>query len=219
MQALAAYFAHQHFFPFDRLSQMFEDIFEIGISPATCANVDRKLFAQLKSFETNLKAHLIASNVLHFDETGMRCNKKLHWIHVASSEAATFYGIHTKRGKKAIDDFDILPKFHGNAIHDNWFPYFAYEQVKHGLCNSHHLREFTFVHEHEKEEWAKEMKEFLLNAKKLVEDHAELGHLSTEQIKALEEEYGKIVIRGIEYHLGLPPLKRKKKGKRKQRVG
>jgi len=219
VQALATYFAHQHFLPFDRLAQMFEDIFGIGISPATCANVDRKLFAQLESFEANLKAYLIASRVLHFDETGMRCNKKLHWIHVASSEAATFYGIHTKRGRKAIDDFDVLPQFHGNAIHDHWFPYFAYKQVTHGLCNSHHLRELTFVHEHEKEEWAKEMKELLLKAKKIVEDHAEQGLLSEEQIKALEAEYTAIILKGMKYHLALPPLASKKKGRQKQRVG
>lgn len=219
VQALTAYFGHQHFLPSDRLSQMFEDIFGIGISPGTCANIDRKLFNQLESFESNLKAHLINSKVLHFDETGMRCSKKLHWIHVASSESATFYGIHTKRGRKAIDDFNVLPQFHGNAIHDHWSPYFTYEQVTHGLCNSHHLRELTFVHEHEKEDWAKEMKEFLLKAKKMVEDHADLGLLSEEQIGILEAEYSMIVLKGIDYHLALPALASKKKGRRKQRVG
>ena len=75
IQALAVYFAHQHFLPFDRLAQMFEDVFGIGLSAATCANVDRKLFTQLESFEANLKAYLIASRVLHFDETGMRLRK------------------------------------------------------------------------------------------------------------------------------------------------
>jgi len=219
VQALAAYFTHQHFLPFDRLSQMFKDIFGIGISPATCVNVDRKLFARLESFEANLKAYLIASQVLHFDETGMRCKKKLHWIHVASSEAATFYGIHTKRGRGAIDEFGILPEFQGTAIHDHWLPYFAYTQVKHGLCNAHHFRELTFVHEHEKEEWAKEMKDLLFQAKKEVENNAEQGFLLQEQIRALEKEYGKIIIKGMEYHLSLPPLESKKKGKRKQRVG
>ena len=219
VQALAACFAHQHFLPFERLSQMFEDIFGIGISPATCANVDRKLFARLESFEANLKAHLIASKVLHFDETGMRCKKKLHWIHVASSDVATFYGIHAKRGKGAIDEFGILPEFQGTAIHDHWFPYFAYTQVKHGLCNAHHLRELTFVHEHEKEEWAKEMKELLHKAKNEVENSTGQRGLTLEQIKALEKEYGKVIIRGLEYHSNLLPLASKKKGKRKQRIG
>lgn len=219
VQALAAYFAHQHFLPFDRLSQMFSDIFGIEISPGTCTNVDRRLFEKLESFETNLKAHLIASKVLHFDETGMRCNKKLHWIHVASSEAATFYGLHAKRGQEAIDDFDMLPQFCGTAVHDHWFPYFVYKQVRHGLCNAHHLRELTFVHDHEKEEWAKEMKEFLLKAKKAVEDHSEESSLSDNQKTALTQEYFGIILRGLIYHASLPPLPKSKRGKQKQRVG
>lgn len=167
----------------------------------------------------NLKEYLIASNTLHFDESGVRCNKKLHWIHAASSSLATFYGIHTKRGKEAIDDFGILPGFRGNAVHDHWFPYFSYEQATHCLCNIHHLRELTFVHEHEKEGWAKDMKDFLIRAKKLVEIHAPSGCLPLDQIKGLEEEYGRIVLNGLEYHLNLSPLPKKKRGKHKQRVG
>ena len=219
VQALVAYFAHQHFLPVERLCQVFEDIFNVTLSAGTCSNVDSKLFAQLESFEINLKAHLIASKVLHFDETGMRCNKKLHWIHTAASERATFYGMHTKRGKEAIDEFNILPQFTGSAIHDHWFPYFAYEQVKHGLCNAHHLRELTFVYEHEKEDWAQEMKDFLLKAKQEVEDNAHIGYLTAEQQRALERVYARIVLKGFMYHAGLSPLPKSKRGKQKQRPG
>lgn len=219
VQALSVYFAHQHFLPFNRLAQMFEDVFGIAISPGTCANVDRKLFAQLEAFETNLKAHLIASKVLHFDETGIRCNKKLHWVHVASSDAATFYGMHGKRGQEAIDHFDVLPKFSGRAVHDHWFPYFAYDQVTHGLCNAHHLRELTFVHEQEKEGWAGEMKQYLLKARKIVEENAARGCLAEEQREALEQEYARIVLKGLEYHQSLCPLPPGKRGRQKQRPG
>ncbi|HEY2810268.1 MAG TPA: transposase, partial [Rhabdochlamydiaceae bacterium] len=118
-----------------------EDVFGVPISPGTCANIDKKLFWQLATFESNLKAHLIAGKILHLDETGMRCNKKLHWIHVASSDTATFYGIHERRGQEAMKEFDILARFRGIAIHDHWAPYFSFAQIKHGLCNTHHLRE------------------------------------------------------------------------------
>ncbi|MFT4553643.1 MAG: transposase [Chlamydiales bacterium] len=219
IQALAAYFSHQHFLPFDRLSQMLNDIFGIAISPGTCVNIDRRLFEKLEVFEVNLKAHLVASQVLHFDETGMRCEKKLHWIHVASSEVATFFGIHTKRGKEAINAFDILSEFQGTAIHDHWFPYFTYKHIQHGLCNAHHLRELTFIYEHEKEDWAKEMKGFLLKAKKEVEEHIDDACLSESQREALIEEYGGIVLKGLIYHTKLPPLPQSKKGKRKRRPG
>jgi hypothetical protein len=40
----------------------------------------------------------------------MRCEKKLHWVHVASSQMATFYTLHTKRGQEAMDAADILPR-------------------------------------------------------------------------------------------------------------
>lgn len=215
IQALSAYFSHQHFLPFDRLSQMFSDVFGIEISPGTLANIDRRLYEKLDSFEKTLKAYLIASQVLHFDESGIRCEKKLHWIHVASSQAATFIGIHPKRGKDAIEAFSILPEFQGIAVHDHWRPYFSYQQVRHGLCNAHHLRELTFIHENEKEVWAKEMKDFLLKCKREREEDI----LSGARREVLIEEYGGIVLRGLIYHSNLAPLPQCKRGKIKQRPG
>lgn len=219
VQTLATYFKHQHLIPAERVCEIFEDVFGISLSPGTCSKIDKRLFKTLESFEANLKAYLIASKVLHFDETGMRCQKKLHWIHVASSKAATFYGMHSKRGREALDEFDILTKFEGKACHDHWFPYFSYTQCKHGLCNAHHLRELTFIHEQEKEEWAGEMKQLLLKSKKCVEENAEKGCLSNDQKTALRQEYAKIVLKGLEYHLGLPSLATGKQGKQKQRPG
>ena len=40
----------------------------------------------------------------------------------------------------------------------------------HILCNVHHLRDFTFCEENEKSTWAKEMKSFLLEIKKTVDE-------------------------------------------------
>ena len=219
VQALVTYFQHQHLLPVERVCQIFSDLFGITISPGTCSKIDQKVFQKLASFETNLKDYLLVSKVLHFDETGMRCNKKLHWVHVTSSESATFYGIHAKRGQEAINDFDLLPKFKGTAIHDHWVPYFAFGEVIHGLCNAHHLRELTFIEEQEKEEWALEMKKLLLKAKKLVEENLEKGCLPEETKAEIEKEYEAIALKGLTYHLNLSPLPSKGKGKRKQRVG
>ena len=217
VQALTAYFAHQHFIPVDRVCQIFEDVFNITISPGTCSNIDERLFKQLESFESSLKTYLLAAQVLHFDETGMRCEKKLRWVHVASSQLATLYTIHAKRGQEAMDEAGILPKFQGIGIHDHWFPYFAYEQITHVLCNAHHLRELTFIHEQEKEDWAKQMKDLLIFAKNEVERYLEKGSLPKGILLRIEEEYGQIIAEGFEYHSLLPPLPKGKRGKQKQR--
>jgi transposase len=219
VQTLATYFKNEHLIPAERVCEIFEDVFGISISPGTCAKIDQKLFAKLESFEINLKAHLLAAKVLHFDETGMRCEKKLHWIHTASSETATFYGMHAKRGQEAINEFNILPQFQGTACHDHWFPYFAYTQVKHGLCNAHHLRELTYIHEQEREEWAKEMKDLLFHAKKEVEAHFDLRYLPENIKLQIEWDYAKILLKGFEYHEQLPALPKGKRGKQKQRDG
>lgn len=219
VRALIAYFSHEHFIPVDRVCEIFKDIFGVALSPGTCANVDERLFANLEVFEASLKAHLLATRVLHFDETGMRCEKKLHWIHVASSQIATFYTIHTKRGQEAMDDADVLPQFQGIAIHDHWFPYFAYKQLKHGLCNAHHLRELTFVHEQEGEEWAKRMIDLLIETKQEVEKHALQGALSPETLLQLDQSYQQILTDGLAYHASLPALPKGKRGKQKQRDG
>ena len=219
VRALIAYFSHEHFIPVDRVCEIFKDIFGVALSPGTCANVDERLFANLEVFEEGLKAHLLAARVLHFDETGMRCEKKLHWVHVASSQMATFYTVHTKRGQEAMDAADILPRFQGIAIHDHRFPYFAYKQLKHGLCNAHHLRELIFVHEQEKETWAKRMHDLLILANKEVEKHTESGVLSPEILLQTEQAYQQILTEGFAYHASLLPLPTGKRGKQKQRDG
>jgi len=219
VQALTAYFAHQHFIPVDRVCEIFEDVFGIAISPGTCSNVNEKLFRQLESFENGLKTYLLAARILHFDETGMRCEKKLRWVHVVSSQLATLYTIHAKRGQEAMNEAGILPRFQGVGIHDHWFPYFAYQQITHGLCNAHHLRELTFIHEQEKEDWAKRMKDLLVFAKNEVKRHLGQGELPQGILLQIEETYGRILAEGFEYHALLPSLPKSKRGKQKQRDG
>ncbi|MGA8164660.1 MAG: IS66 family transposase, partial [Waddliaceae bacterium] len=193
VQALIAYFSHEHFIPVDRVCEIFKDIFGVTLSPGTCVNVDERLFTNLEVFEASLKTYLLAARVLHFDETSMRCEKKLHWVHVASSQLATLYTVHAKRGQEAMDATGILPAFQGIAIHDHWFPYFAYSQLKHGLCNAHHLRELIFVHEQEKEDRAKQMLNFLILANKEVEKHVEQEALPGEILLQLEQTYQQII--------------------------
>jgi transposase len=202
IKALAAYFLHQHLIPFERVAQIFEDVFHIPLSPGTCVNIDRRLFEHLEAFEVGLKAHLLACQVLHFDETGVRCEKKLHWIHVTSSETATLFALHAKRGGKAIDDINILPQYRGRAVHDCWYPYFSYRQVEHGLCNVHHLRELTFVYEVEKSVWAKKMSDVLLEGQKLADAAKQAGQSSLHplEITGIERKYeGLLIEAGIAY--------------------
>ncbi|MBK9440979.1 MAG: transposase [Comamonadaceae bacterium] len=56
--------------------------------------------------------------------------------------------------------------FQRRVVHDGWIPYKALE-CQHALCNQHHLRELTYLHEEQGQAWAGDMIELLSHANHL----------------------------------------------------
>jgi transposase len=132
--------------------------------------------------------------VIHADETGMRVNKTLYWLHIAASKTLTWMKCHARRGQVAFDALGLLPNFNGTLIHDGWQPYRALE-CTHGLCNAHHLRELTYVHEELGQVWAGDMIVLL----KLAHQKAQSGKpLAFSQIEHMRYVYEEILVQGEE---------------------
>jgi len=89
----------------------------------------------------------------------------LRWLFCASTERATFYSLHDKRGFDGLDHAGVLPRFGGVAVHDGFKPYRNYTNVQHALCNIHHLRELLGVIEQQpndpQQSWAVRMDRLL----------------------------------------------------------
>lgn len=163
VKAEAAYMSIYQLLPYGRVQNYFADQAGICLSAGTLCSVNQEAYERLGElgFEDIVRARLIASPVAHFDETGLNVKGKLHWLHSASTELWTLYGIHEKRGRQGIEDLGVLPVFTGIACHDHWKPYFTYAQCTHALCNAHHLRELQGVIDNEGFTWAKNMKDLL----------------------------------------------------------
>jgi len=152
-----------------------------------------------------------SSPVVHFDESGVSVEGKLSWLHSASTNKATYYEIHPKRGSEAMDDIGILPGFGGRAIHDFWKPYLEYD-CDHGFCNAHLLRELIFANEELGQKWAKKMIRFLLKVKDAVgEMRATTDCLPNDDIRRLERRYRRILNMGDAETPLLPSTSCKKK--------
>ena len=162
--ASAIYCKNYQFIPYERISEFFNDIMGIKICPATIIRAEKECFKNLEKFENIIRDRLIASSVIHCDETGMKIEGIRHWLHVASNDKYTCYFTHPKRGSEAINDMGILPEFKGTAVHDGWKPYNVYN-CDHALCNAHLQRELTGIEENYKQQWAKEMNELLTEMK------------------------------------------------------
>ena len=102
--------------------------------------------------------------MVHADETGLRVDGRLAWIHSASTPDLTLYTCHPRRGLEAMDAAGVIGNLLPAAVlvHDGWKPYATYDVV-HALCNAHHLRELTGVAENHRDQagWAEVMIAFL----------------------------------------------------------
>jgi transposase len=87
----------------------------IKICPAAVIRADKECFQNLEVFESIIREKLMASAVVHFDETGMKREGKRHWLHVASNDKYTCYFPHSKRGSEAINAMGILLEFKGSS--------------------------------------------------------------------------------------------------------
>ena len=196
-KAVALYLNTEHFIPYDRLSRLVEDLFGQPLSEATVVSANQRVYGHLEPFEKELAEQLLREALVHLDERGVRVSAKLHWLHVASTERLTFYGIHPKKGTEAMDCFDILPRYQGWVMHDHFKAYLSYEECVHAFCNEHHLRELKFQWEQNGEAWAEELSQFLLKQKKYREEH---GLLSEWKFQKILDEYHSILARGRRKH-------------------
>ncbi len=139
--ALGVYLQQYHLLPFERAQGLLADLFGQAPSQGTLERAQTQAYQALEPVEAAIRAGLTEAPVVHFDETGARVDKRLHWIHVAATPMLTYYASDAKRGRDAHAQIGLLPVFGGTAVHDALSSYFAPSYpCRHGLCNAHLLR-------------------------------------------------------------------------------
>jgi len=218
LKATAVYLNIYQFLPYERACDLLGNLFGCQISEGTLANILRECHERLELPVQQIKEQVTQAPVAHFDESGVRVERTLWWLHTASTVNATYYDIHRKRGVEALDTIGILPDYLGRAIHDCWKPYFGYA-CAHGLCNAHHLRELVFVHEQHHQPWGQAMINCLLDIKQAVaQARPTVDHLTPAQLCAFEARYQNLLDEGYVANPlpASPAPAEKKRGRRKK---
>ena len=89
-----------------------------------------------------------------------------------------------------------------------------YKECAHALCNAHHGRELEFAHEHDDQEWASEMRDFLEKTNVEVKDGGK-GCLGENEIEERMTEYLAILAKG-EKECPAPTRRKGQKGRLKK---
>ena len=198
IKSIAVYNKVYQLLPYKRCAEFFGDILGVPLSQGTLVNFIKECSRRVEPTIEKIRQALIGTPVAGFDETGCCVEGKRIWLHVACTPEFTYYEIHGKRGRDAMNDIGILPNFTGRAIHDCLQSYFSYDCL-HGLCGAHLLRELIFLVEVMHQRWADKMIDCLLDMKDAVDQAKEKGRTNcAEKARKLQRRYGKILSEGFD---------------------
>ncbi len=217
LKAQAVYLNNYQLIPLARTCELLGDFYGHTPAEAFVLDANAALVGQASSSLAIIKQELIGADVAHFDESGLRVEGKLNWLHVASTNDLTYYGVHPKRGQVGMKAIGILPEFEGQAVHDHWKSYFTFDNCQHTLCNAHHLRELQFIVDQYEQPWAQEMAQLLLDIKGEV-DAAPLDQMSLPagRLAYFEQRYDELIAQGLMTNPPPADPPPKKRGRRKQ---
>ena len=156
--------------PVARTAEAMRDLFACPMSAATVLRAARLCAGKLVRNEQRIKARIRDSAVIGVDETGVRVNGTVFWVHAARTGTLTHFALHPKRGKAAFDAIGIINRFAGTLVRDGWLSYKWYGQCRHSLCNAHLLRDLTFIAEAypKQKSWTDQLALLLLEIKDAV---------------------------------------------------
>ena len=216
LKGLMVYLMEWQLLPSNRVCDLLETLGQVSVSEGTLYQVREQCYEALAPIETTIQQAVQQAAVIHSDETGLRVNQRLWWLHVAATDGLTYYFVHPKRGRDAIDAMGILPTFEGIAVHDGWKSYAAYG-CDHALCNAHHLRELQYILDQYQQPWALQMSLLLSSLHHQVKAAKADGHLALSQddLDRAEARYQAILEQGFAANPLPPPPKepRKRRGR------
>ena len=196
IKAILVYLTQYQHVPMKRCTRAMQDLFGVQLSPASVHAAIRQAHAAVMPIVQALGESMLQAPVVHFDETGMRVGKTLHWMHSASTDSAVVYQVHARRGREALQALNLLPRFKGVAVHDGWPSYYHFK-VRHALCNAHHLRELEFVVDSTGQPWARRMMGLLVKMNRAV-DASPGAVVSKRDAAAYRRRYRRLLRQGYE---------------------
>lgn len=192
VEAKIGYYSVYQYLPFNRMKQMFLQVFNLPISEGTLVNIVEKLGVKAQPIHEAIRSFIEKSDSVGGDETGIKVNGDKWWGWIWQNVYASFIQITSNRGSQTIKE--LFPDGFSNAIlnSDRWRPHLSTNAKGHQLCISHLLRDLNYLIELEKTVWAKEMKLLFQKTLNLKKENPEY-HKDNPQVVKIESKTDKLL--------------------------
>ena len=176
--ARAAQLLCGHYLPVARATRLMASMLGVGPSTGFMAGVRGRAARLLeKEFLPRVRELLRAVGVLHVDETPVRAEGGLGYVHAASTEFLT--AMHTgDRSKDDIDAGQVLPGYTGTIVRDGYAGYVHLIDAHHAWCGAHLIRDLAAFHrvDPKGQFWAAAMADTLTDAHHHAQAARAAGH-------------------------------------------
>jgi transposase len=189
-QAAIVYLNKHAGMSYRKISDAFEKLDRIRISPGGCAQIVLRAADRLEPALVEIHEKIRASEHITPDETGWRLGGRPVWLHAAvGDDGATCYTIDPQRDAGRLEAL-IGINWSGTMTHDGFSTYDRFAEASHQQCVDHALRRARGLLEKHPEnaEFPRRVIEIFTEALALRDRHLE-GAISASALYEAHEEY------------------------------
>ncbi len=161
VESLIGYFHCRQYIPFDRMREIFHDLFTLPLSEGGLHHILNRLATKALPAYEMIRDKIANSKIVGTDETGVKINGKNHWYWTWQNENLTFIAASENRGFKTIEENFSQGFSQSVLVHDCWKSHFQTQAHTHQLCLAHLLRELNYFTERYKDPWPGKFKKVL----------------------------------------------------------
>ncbi len=190
-----------HYLPVARATGLMASMLGVTVSTGFMAGVRARAARLLEQeFLPRVRELLRQAGVLHVDETPVRADGALAYVHAASTEFLT--AMHTGgRTKADIDAGKVLPGYTGTIVRDGYSGYVHLIDAHHAWCGAHLIRDLAAFHrvDPEGQFWAAAMADTLTDAHHHAQAARAAGHdhLDPDVLTTIRRRYRGATAAGI----------------------
>ena len=177
VRALGVYLLNVQHLPLKRTAELMGEVVGAPVSQGSLVSWQEAAAAALIGFDETLLRGLSQAEVLGADETGIRVNGKLVWVHAARTDALTRYTVSPKRGYEGMKDAGVLTALAPATVlvSDFFRPYWRLDVI-HAVCGAHLSRELVAAAEADgQESWAQPMERLLAEINRVAHRARDFG--------------------------------------------